>query len=101
MTCSERETNQNGINNRIQDFLFAEGFRTDSYTDGDITMRRFDPGNMYNVIFVVSKDVIDIYVEHDCGGKINEDKNEFEPGDFDSFIESYNDSVEWAKEYLE
>lgn len=101
MSCSERESNQGGINNVIQDFLFAEGYRPNSYVDGGITMRRFVPGRMYNVIFVVFKDVIDIYVEHDCGGKINEDKNEFETGDFDSFMEAYEESVQWAAEYLE
>lgn len=87
-------------NTEIIDFLLEEGFKYGSGAKGEGNMYYVANGGLYSVWFALCKDHISLYAEYNCGGCVGERKFTFEEDNIESFIKTYHESVDWAKEYM-
>jgi hypothetical protein len=86
-------------NSEIIAFLKEEGFKSDTGPLGQKGMVYVTSGD-YTVWFTVREEVIDLYIEYNCGGAVSEPEFHFEQDDFDSFKEAYKNAVDCAKRYI-
>jgi hypothetical protein len=84
----------------IVDFLLKEGFKYGTGALGEGKMYYVASSDLYAVWFALCDDYISLYAEYDCGGEVGSDQFYFKEDDFESFLTSYYESVEWAKDYL-
>lgn len=86
-------------NPAIIDFLKREGFEKGIGPLGTKGMV-CAVSNHFTVWLTVTSNVIEVYAEYNCGGKIARADFHFKQDDMDSFIEAYIDSVNWANEMM-
>ncbi|MED3440218.1 hypothetical protein P4393_12205 [Bacillus subtilis] len=86
-------------NNKIFEFLKKEGFKEGKGVAAEGTMH-YVVSDAYTVWFDLCEDRLSLYSEYNCGGCIAEADFHFDKDDFESFIEAYKESVEWAKNQI-
>ena len=99
MSYIEKELKGRPINTPIVNFLLEEGFSFGSGAKGEGEMYYVASGE-YTVWFALCKDHLSLYAEYDCGGEVGSDICYFEEDNFNSFMEAYEEAVDWAKEYM-
>ncbi|UNA01606.1 hypothetical protein MG295_00189 [Bacillus phage vB_BcgM] len=89
------------IDSDIVDFLKEEGFKEGSGALGEGHMFYVaSTGGLYDAWIAVDTDYINVYVEYNCGGHINDMKFEFCEDDIESFQEAYKEAVDFAVSYV-
>ncbi|QVW28958.1 hypothetical protein [Bacillus phage SWEP1] len=89
------------IDSDIVDFLEYEGFKEGTGAQGEGHMFYVaSTGGLYDAWLAVGTDFINVYVEYNFGGHINDMKFDFYENDLESFKEAYVDAVEFAANYV-
>lgn len=89
------------INTDIESFLLEEGFKYGSGAKGEGHMFCVaSTGGLYDAWIAVGKDFVNVYVEYNFGGHINDMKFDFYEGDLESFKEAYVEAVDFAVSYV-
>jgi hypothetical protein len=84
----------------VEEFLEKQGFEWDSGPRGEGYMRYVASGRLYAGWISLCKDHLSVYIEYDFGGHINDGDFHFHPDNFDSFMDAYQDAIEFVKGYV-
>jgi len=87
-------------NSEIEHFLLSEGFEYGTGALGEGKMYYVVGNDSYNVWFALCKDQISLYAEYGCGGEVGREEIKFKENDFDSFLEAYSNSIDWAEIFV-
>jgi hypothetical protein len=96
----EKVLNGGQSNTTIVDFLLKEGFKYGTGAMGEGSMYYVASSSLYSVWFALCEDHISLHAEYDCGGEVGSDQCHFKEDDFESFMEAYEEAVDWAKGYI-